>query len=79
MRSYELGTQLRRNYAPSTFMTHMRRLHQDHGMASWAALVALCHGLFIEKYDATEAREAFAMLRDLLPPWYWWRVLARAG
>lgn len=73
-RSYELGIQLRRRYAPSTFMTHMQRLQQGHGIASWVALVGLCHGLFVDEYDDSEAKKAFGMLRDLLPAPYLWSV-----
>jgi len=73
-RSYELGIQLRRHYAPSMFMTRMRQLQQGHGIASWVALVALCHGLFVDEYYEAEAKEAFAKVRDLLRIGYLWRV-----
>jgi len=66
-RSYELGIHLRQHYAPSAFMTCMRQLHQEGGIASWVALVGLCHGLFVDEYREAEAEEAFALLRDLLP------------
>lgn len=69
-RSYQLGIQLRRHYALSTFMTRMRQLQQRHSIASWVALVGLCHGLFVDEYDDAEAEEAFALLRDLLPTCY---------
>jgi glycosyltransferase involved in cell wall biosynthesis len=69
-RFYELGIQLRRHYAPSTFKTQMRRRQQGHGIASWVALVGLCHGLFVDAYDDAEAAEAFALLKDLLPTWH---------
>jgi hypothetical protein len=73
-RSYELGIHLRRHYAPSMFMTRMRQLQQGHGIASWIALVGLCHGLFVDEYDEAEAKEAFAKVRDLLPTGYLWCV-----
>jgi hypothetical protein len=74
-RYYQRGIELRRSYAPCTFIAQMRRLHRGHGITSWVALVALCHGLFVDKYNETEAKEAFAMLSDLLPAWpHRWRV-----
>lgn len=69
-RFYELGIQLRRHYAPSTFKSQMRRRQQGRGIASWVALVGLCHGLFSDEYDAAEAEGAFATLKDLLPTWH---------
>jgi hypothetical protein len=66
-RSYEQGIRLRQHNTPSAFMTHLRQLHQRDGIASWVALVGLCHGLFVDEYRETEAEEAFALLRDFLP------------
>ena len=37
-------------------------------MASWVALVGLCHGLFFEEYREADAEEAFSFLSELLPP-----------
>lgn len=64
--SYALGIRLRRHQAPSAFRTYLRQLGQDGSVASWVALVGLCHGLFIDEYREAEAEEAFALLRDLL-------------
>lgn len=66
-RSYELGIRLRRHQTPSVFKTCMKQLGQEGSIASWVALVGMCHGLFVDKYYATEAEGAFVLLRDLLP------------
>ena len=69
-RSYELGIQLRKSYAPSQFAIQMQRLQQKHSIASWVALVGMCHGLFFDRYDEAEAEEGFTLLKDLLPTHY---------
>lgn len=66
-RSYELGILLRQCRSSATFMAYMRQLGMERSIASWVALVGLCHGLFFEEYREAEAEEAFALLRHLLP------------
>ena len=67
-RFFEAGIQLRQHRAASTFKPLMRQLHQDSSIASWVALVGLCHGLFFEEYREADAEEAFLLLSELLPP-----------
>jgi glycosyltransferase involved in cell wall biosynthesis len=67
---YELGIQLRGSSAPLRFAAQMRHLQEGHSIASWVALVGVCHGLFFEGYDEAEAEEAFALLKDLLPSYH---------
>jgi hypothetical protein len=69
-RSYQLGSQLRRHHALFTFKNRLLQLRQRRGIASWVALVGLCHGLFVDAYNDAEADEAFYLLRDLLPTYY---------
>ena len=66
-RSYELGILLRQCRSSAAFMAYMRQLGKERSIASWVALVGLCHGLFFEEYREAEAEEAFALLRHLLP------------
>jgi hypothetical protein len=66
-RSYEFGILLRQCGSSPAFMACMRQLAQERSVASWVALVGLCHGLFFEEYCDAEAEAAFALLRHLLP------------
>ena len=66
-RSYELGILLRQCRSSAAFMAYMRQLGKERSIASWVALVGLCHGLFFEEYREAEAEAAFALLRHLLP------------
>ncbi|MGH7960325.1 MAG: glycosyltransferase family 2 protein [Candidatus Binatia bacterium] len=66
-RAYALGIRLRRQQAPSAFITCMKQLQQTNDLASWVALVGLCHGLFADEYREAEAEEAFIVLKELLP------------
>jgi hypothetical protein len=61
---YALGIRLRRQ--PAAFNTHLRELQHETDLASWVALVSLCHGLFVKEYDDAEAEEGFGLLSDLL-------------
>ena len=69
-RFYKLGIQLRRSYVPLRLATQIRHLQKRHSIASWVALVGVCHGLFFDRYDEAEAEEAFVLLKDLLPTYH---------
>lgn len=66
-RAYALAICLRRRLAASDFTAHVRQLSQADDLASWVALVGLCHGVFVEEYREAEAEEALAALGELLP------------
>jgi hypothetical protein len=51
-------------------VSQLRRLRQRGGVAPWAAMVGLCHGLFVDEYREADAEKAFAALADLLPAAY---------
>jgi hypothetical protein len=66
-RSFKLGSLLGRRGDSTAFKAWLARLGQERGVASWVALVGLCHGLFFQEYREADAEFAFALLRNLLP------------
>lgn len=71
-RAYELGSHYRQRGASSAFLARLQQLKQQPDLASWMALVGMCHGLFDQQHRDTEVDEAYASLDELLvdgTPW----------
>ena len=64
---YKLGIGLRHQHDSPAFLKFMSQLREKEDVRAWVSLVGLCHGLFIDHYDDTDAGKAFMLLSDLLP------------
>ena len=65
-RAYELGSRYRQRGASAAFLARLQQLKQRPDLASWMALVGMCHGLFDQQHRDAAVDEAYASLDGIL-------------